>query len=245
MADPTPQVFVRNTTPRDFRCISELCKRIYPDTAPWNAEQLSSHLRLFPQGQFVAVYGPDEIVVGMAASLIVDWDDYQMLDNWEKFTADGMFSNHDPQRGHTLYGAEVIVDPTLQHHGIGDKLYQARREVTESLQLRRIRAGSRLRGYHQCADCVKPEEYVTEVVEGVRHDPTLSFQLQEGFHVLAVVPHYLSDDPESLGYAAVIEWLNPLLIRQEHIAGRPTQFLRSTSQEAQGTTRVRGAGAAG
>ncbi len=245
MADPTPQVSVRNTTPVDFKDITELCKRIYPDTAPWNAEQLSSHLRLFPQGQFVAVYGLDETVVGMAASLIVDWDDYEMLDNWERLTADGMFLNHDPQRGHTLYGAEVIVDPNLQHHGIGDKLYEARRGLAELLQLRRIRAGARLRGYHQCAERVKPEEYVTEVVEGIRHDPTLSFQLQEGFHVLAVVPHYLSDDPESLGYAAVIEWLNPLLVRPEHIVGRPTQFLRKTSPDAEGITCGRGAAAAG
>ena len=83
----------------------------------------------------------EENVVGMAASLIVDWEDYNMLENWEQFTADGMFTNHDPKHGHTLYGAEVIVDPTLQHHGIGDKLYAARRGLTESLQLLRIRAG--------------------------------------------------------------------------------------------------------
>ena len=128
--------------------------------------------------------------------------------------------------GHTLYGAEVIVDPTCSIMELATNSMSSRRGLTESLQLRRIRAGSRLRGYHQCAATLKPEEYVTEVVEGIRHDPTLSFQLQEGFHVLAVVPHYLSDDPESLGYAAVIEWLNPQLVRPEHIAGRPTQFLR-------------------
>jgi len=219
-------VSVRQTAPRDFAGITELCRRIYPDTPPWNTEQLSSHLRVFPEGQFVAVHGPDEQVAGMSASLIVDWEDYDMLDNWEQFTADGMFTNHDPQRGRTLYGAEVIVDPTLQHHGIGDKLYRARRNLTESHKLFRIRAGSRLRGYCHSAATEKPEDYVVAVVEGRQHDPTLSFQLNEGFHVLAVVPHYLSDDPESLGYAAVIEWLNPELIRAEHIANRPTRFLR-------------------
>jgi len=218
-------VIVRNTEPRDFAGITDLCRRIYPDTPPWNAEQLSSHLRLFPGGQFVAVFGAEEKVVGMSASLIVDWEDYDILESWEQFTADGMFTNHDPQRGRTLYGAEVIVDPTLQHHGIGDKLYCARRALTESHKLLRIRAGSRLRGYAHHSEC-KPEDYVVEVVEGLKYDPTLSFQLKEGFHVLAVVPHYLSDDPESLGYAAVIEWLNPQLIRDEHIANRPTRFLR-------------------
>ncbi len=226
MADPSSLVCVCNTAPAHFEGINELCRRIYPDTPPWNAAQLSSHLRLFPEGQCVAVLQPGETVVGMAASLIVDWDDYHMLDTWEQFTADGMFTNHDPIRGRTLYGAEVIVDPTLQHHGIGDKLYGFRRNLTESLRLRRIRAGARLRGYCTCATEVKPEEYVIEIVEGVRHDPTLSFQLQEGFHVLAVVPHYLSDDPESLGYAAVIEWLNPQVIQPEHFVDRPTQFLR-------------------
>lgn len=126
LASTQDQVIVRNTTPRDFDGITDLCRRTYPDTPPWNAEQLSSHLRLFPEGQFVAVHGPQESVVGMCASLIVDWEEYHMLDNWEQFTADGMFTNHDPIRGRTLYGAEVIVDATLQHHGIGDKLYRAR-----------------------------------------------------------------------------------------------------------------------
>jgi hypothetical protein len=225
-------VVVRNTLPRDFDGITNLCRRTYPDTPPWNAEQLSSHLRLFPEGQFVAVHGPEEKVVGMCASLIVDWEDYHTLDSWEQFTADGMFTNHDPKRGRTLYGAEVIVDCMLQHHGIGDKLYRARRGLTESHKLFRIRAGSRLRGYSRCANRLRPDAYVVEVVEGVEYDPTLSFQLKEGFHVLAVVPHYLSDDPESMGYAAVIEWLNPELIRPEHVANQPTRFLRKALQQA-------------
>ena len=240
-SSPTPQyedaVLVRNTGPRDFPGITDLCRRIYPDTPPWNAEQLSSHLRVFPEGQFVAVQGADETVVGMSASLIIDWEDYNLLENWDQFTADGMFSNHDPKHGRTLYGAEVIVDPALQHHGVGDKLYAARRQLTESHRLLRIRAGSRLRGYCNVATCEKAEEYVLAVVEGREHDPTLSFQLREGFHVIAVVPHYLSDDPESLGYAAVIEWLNPELIRNEHIANRPTRFIRTAEARVKGSAR--------
>jgi hypothetical protein len=35
-----------------------------------------------------------------------------------------------------------------------------------------------------------------------------------------------------MGYAAVIEWLNPLLIRNEHIADRPTRFLRKALRQA-------------
>ncbi|MGH9702016.1 MAG: GNAT family N-acetyltransferase [Candidatus Acidiferrales bacterium] len=219
------QVRVRNTAPRDFAAIGDLCKRIYPDTEPWAPEQLSSHLKMFPEGQFVAVHGPDEDLVGMCASLVVDWEDYRMLDDWVKFTADGLFTNHDLKRGRTLYGAEVIVDPALQHQGVGDKLYCARRELAQRFGLWRIRAGARLRGYHSYTGRLSAEDYIIQVVHGTLHDPTLSFQLKEGFHVLAVVPHYLSEDPESQGYAAVIEWLNPLFVKLEHIPELPRRFL--------------------
>jgi hypothetical protein len=48
--------------------------------------------------------------------------------------------------------------------------------------------------------------------------------------VLAVVPHYLTDDPETLGYAAVTEWLNPQAVRPEHYAARPTTYLHPAVQ---------------
>jgi GNAT superfamily N-acetyltransferase len=222
---PDDRVFVRNTQPCDFDRIGDLCRRVYPDTKPWTPVQLGSHLRVFPEGQFVAIDRHEDRVVGMCASLIVLWDHYDMLDCWEDFTADGMFTNHDSQRGRTLYGAEILVDPTLQGHGIGGKLYATRRELVERLGLLRIRGGARLRSYHQHARRMSAADYVIKVVHGVIDDQTLSFQLHEGFHVLAVVPHYLCDDPDSLGYAALIEWLNPQLAEPHHSAGRPTQFL--------------------
>lgn len=224
-------VRVRHTDPSDFARIAELCRRVYPETLPWTPEQLDSHHRLFPEGQLVATLGDE--VVGMVASLIVHWDDYDTLDSWERFTSDGTFTNHDPKRGHTLYAAEAIVDPNVQHHGVGGALYRGRRALVERLGLRRIRAGGRLRGYHRYATSLDAAGYVEEVVHGRLVDDTLTFQLHEGFHVVAVVPHYLADDPESLGWAAVIEWLNPLEIRPQHVAERPTTHLHTEVAAAQ------------
>jgi hypothetical protein len=66
------------------------------------------------------------------------------------------------------------------------------------------------------------EEYVSRVVRGELRDPTLSFQLHRGFRVLSVVSRYLTHDPESQGYAAVIEWLNPDVARpQDYEQGDP------------------------
>ncbi len=187
----------------------DLCSAVYPASPAWTAAHLESHLRVFPEGQFVAVERERGTIVGMAASLIVLWDDYTVSTSWRDFTDHGMFTNHDPARGRTLYGAEVMVDPRCQGMGIGTALYAAREALVRRLGLLRIRAGSRLRGYHRYADRLSPGEYVERVVAGELRDPTLSFQLHRGFRVLAVVSGYLRHDPESLGHAAVIEWLNP------------------------------------
>lgn len=225
MSDPEPVLRIRNTEPRDFAGIGALCRRVYPETAPWTPEQLASHLRVFAAGQFVAVYGEDEHVVGMSASLIVRWDHYDMFDSWEAFTANGMLTNHDAAQGHTLYGVEAIVDPTLQGHGMGHQLLMAQKGLAARLGLWRMRAGARLRDYHQHARRMSAPDYVIAVVHGQLVDHTLTFHLHEGFHVLAVVPHYLSEDSETLGYAALIEWLNAETVQPHHYAARPTQYL--------------------
>jgi GNAT superfamily N-acetyltransferase len=199
---------VVTTQPEHFGGIQELTRSVYPNAPPWNPIQLRSHHDVFPEGQFVAIDRGSGRIVGMAASLIVLWDDYEIGTNWREFTDRGMFTNHDPEHGRTLYGAEIMVEPTLQGHGIGSRLYDRRRTLTEALGLLRIRAGARLRGYGRHAT-LTPEEYVQRVIAGEIRDPTLSFQLHRGFTVLAVVEGYLQHDAESLGYAAVIEWLNP------------------------------------
>ncbi len=204
------RISVRNTRTDDFAGIAEMTARVYPGSPPWTPEQLRSHLRVFPEGQFVAVDETDGRIVGMASSLIVLWDDYEMDMPWRDMTDYGMFTNHDPVRGHTLYGAEVMVQPGRQGQGIGRRLYRARFDLVQRLGLKRIRAGARLRHYHRYARQMDAREYVRRVVAGELRDPTLTFQLKQGFVVLGVVSGYLQHDPESLGYAAVIEWLNPL-----------------------------------
>jgi GNAT superfamily N-acetyltransferase len=209
MSGAQSEVVVRTTSLDDIPGIITLTEAVYPGSTPWTKEQLESHLAVFPQGQFVAEDSGSGRIVGMAASLIVRWDDYDITDTWRGFTDSGSFTNHDPVFGRTLYGAEVMVDPDSQGGGIGSQLYEARQTLAIQLGLLRIRAGARLRGYKEYADTMTPEEYTVSVVNGDIFDPTLSFQLSRGFSVLAVVQGYLRHDPESLGYAAIIEWINP------------------------------------
>ena len=206
---------VHNLTPRDFPGVTTLSRRIYPDAQPWEANQLSSHLRVFPEGQFVVVESPSGRVVGYAASLIVFWDDYDMDANWRDFTDNGMFTNHDAENGHTLYAADVMVDPDFQGQGLGKIIYGARDRLMRERGLLRIRAGARLQGYHRYHAEMTVEEYVQRVVDGDLTDPTLTFQLKRGFKVIGLVHAYMRHDALSMGYAAVIEFLNESIASPE------------------------------
>jgi len=205
---------VSRTQPTDIDDIIALCRRVYPNSPPWTAAQLHSHQELFADGQLVA-RADDGRLVGMSASLIVRWDEYDALGNWRDFTSGGTFRNHDPAHGRTLYGAEVMVDPAVQGLGAGSALYRARHALVERLGLLRIRAGARLAGYGAASDLLSPWEYVLEVAASRRRDPTLSFQLGRGFHVFDVVHGYLQHDPASRGWAALIQWINPAVATRD------------------------------
>ncbi|CAN5414113.1 hypothetical protein BH10BDE1_BH10BDE1_27670 [soil metagenome] len=207
---------IRNTKASDYSAIAALCKIVYPDSPPWNQDQINSHIRVFPEGQFVAEEIATGKIVGFSASLIIFWDDYDLDGSWRDFTEHGMFTNHNPEDGRTLYGAEIMVDPNYQGLGIGKLLYHHREELARHFRLLRIRAGARLRGYATYAKEMSPEEYTEQVIAGKIYDPTLSFQLKNRFKVLSVVSGYLKFDKESLGYAAVIEWLNELVAKPRH-----------------------------
>lgn len=204
-----PEITVRRTRAEDLDALIALCRTVYPFSQPYDERQIRSQLRVFPEGQMVAVARDpetgEETVVGMAASLILSWDDYEIQDAWRDFTDHGLFTNHDPE-GRTLYGAEVMVHPDWQGRGVGSKIYEARRRLARRLGLLRIRAGARLRGYHRVADRMSARDYVERVIAGELQDPTLTFQLNRGFRVLHVISGYLKGDPESLGWAALIEY---------------------------------------
>ncbi len=237
------RIVVRNTTPADFAGVIALTEATYPGSPPWQGKQLASHLTRFPEGQLVAIDTTSAEVVGMAASLIIAWDDYNFDSNWRDFTSNGTFDNHDPTKGKTLYGAEVMVLPGRRGLGIGKALYAERRDIAERLNLKRIRAGARLRGYHRVAHRMTAAEYADRIARGQMRDPTLSFQLREGFQILGVAENYLRNDPESLGWAAVIEWINQRGVIPPHesasgASGAPTldTTTRADSPGDPGTT---------
>jgi GNAT superfamily N-acetyltransferase len=200
------EVIIRNTTPANFDDIRELQRKVYPGLKPWSIEQLENHLKVFAEGQFVADL--DGKIVGTSSSFIILWDEYGPDHNWKEITGSGMFSTHNPE-GKTLYGAEVCVDPDYRKKGIGQKIYQERRELCRRLNLKRIIAAGRLPNYYLYADKMDPHTYCLKVIWGDIYDPVLRFQLKQGFQFCDIVENYLHGDTQSLEFASLIVWLNP------------------------------------
>lgn len=204
------RVTVRQATRADIPQLIALNKAAYPNLAEenivWGEAHLASHMRVFPQGQFVAEVGGR--IVGAASSLLVDLGrDPLRHHTWSGITDSGFFTNHDPTSD-TLYGADVYVHPDARGLGVGAALYEARRQLCRRLNKRRILAGGRLWNYQDQAGRMTPEEYAKRVAEGELRDLVLSFQIREGFVLRAVMPNYLRD-ARSHNHASLIEWLNP------------------------------------
>ena len=203
-------LIVRNTQPGDVAKIVDLQKESFPYLARygniWRPEELQSHLRIFPQGQFVAAE-PDGTVVGSASTLIVSLNPSYAEHTWKEVTANGTFTSHN-SKGDSLYGADISTHPKHRHEGIGGMLYDARKELVIKLNLRRMIAGGRLFNYCEHVEKMSALEYAQKVIKGDLRDPVLSFELDNGFRFIKILPNYLND-VRSLNYASFIEWLNP------------------------------------
>jgi ribosomal protein S18 acetylase RimI-like enzyme len=128
-----------------------------------------------------------------------------------------------------MYGVETCVHPDYRGCGVGSKLMDARFALLKRLNLRGMIAGSMIMDYHTVADQMSPEDYVREVVAGVRFDTNLSKQLHKGFKVLSLIPNY-ETDPRSLNWAVAIRWDNPNY-RPEN---KPRKRIIPFTQPAQG-----------
>ena len=200
----------------DIPGVLALQQRVYSSTPPWEPAKLQGQLAMFAQGQVVTER--DGMLIGYAGSLLVARDDRTEAHTWSEITGAGTLEHHNPA-GRTLYGAEIFVEPKDQGSGVGHLLYQARRKICKTINLRRIIACGRLPGYHQHAHALSAEGYAKRVVWGDLRDPVLSFQLREGFSYCGVVGGYIPEDDESCGFASIIVWRNP-----DHKPKLPTRF---------------------
>ncbi len=205
LTDYETPVVVRQAELEDHEAIIALQRKCFPGMTPWSTRQLALHYERFPEGQIVVEV--DGTIVGSSSSLIVELDDFGRKHTFDDISGKGTLSTHDPE-GSDLYGIEVMVDPDMRGMKIGERLYEARQQLCERLNLKRIVLAGRMPGYKAHADAMRPKEYVNAVLRQEISDPVLGFQMRRGFTPLRIIDDYLPGDKESQGYAVFMEWNN-------------------------------------
>lgn len=198
---------IRKLTLDDYHDLKESMEQAY-DTmggSIWSKESIARLLNLFPEGQLCI--SVDDKVVACSLSIIVDYDQFGDKHTYRLITGNYTFSTHNPT-GDTLYGIEIFVSPDYRGLRLGRRLYEARKELCENLNLKSIIAGGRIPGYHAHAGTLTPRQYIDKVKSKELYDPTLTFQISNDFHVRKVLKNYLPGDHESHEFATLIEWNN-------------------------------------
>jgi predicted amidohydrolase/GNAT superfamily N-acetyltransferase len=214
---------LRKLSIEDYNDLRESMQQAYLDSGNgvWSKAKINDLLRIFPEGQLcIAVDGK---VVACSLSIIVDYDLFGDTHTYEKITGKYSFSTHTPQ-GNVLYGIEIFVHPEYRGLRLARRLYEARKELCELLNLESIIAGGRIPGYHEYADRLTPRQYIDKVRAKEIYDPTLSFQIANDFHVRKVLKNYLPGDQESKEFATLIEWNN--IYYHDNVSPRSAQTIR-------------------
>lgn len=199
---------IRLVDPSQYQAIIAICQLVYPTETPYTVEELDDHRRVFPQGQFVAVDAVNNAVAGVHFTLRLRMIDFHIDDSWDVLTAGGSFLDH-VQDGPTLYGADIMVHPAHQHHGLAHALTDCTRALVVEERLWRMVGASRLPGFGKQMAMMSVEQYVEAVVKGDVFDPVLSLHLKDGWTVVRPIQGYLQHDEDSVGWAVVIQWINP------------------------------------
>ncbi len=230
MTDSKPELPIehrltlRNLRLSDYEDIRHIMDIVYPTMqGAWTREQFTSQFARFAEGQICIE--DNGRVVAAAMSLIVDYARYGDRHTYEQITGNGYLTTHDPS-GDTLYGMDLFVHPDYRNLRLGRRLYDARKELCEKLNLRAIVVGGRISGYWKYAQEMSPQHYVELVKAKELLDPILTFQLANDFHVRRIITGYLPDDTESKAYATLLEWLNIYYEEKQPLIGGSKSVVR-------------------
>jgi len=199
---------ISTIAPEHFVQLEALQRLIYPTLGAqelMRTEHFASQYTLFAAGQIVVLDG--ERVIGQGSGFFCNFDFDQPTHTFTEFCDHFYFRNHNPD-GAYYYGADISVHPDYRGRSIGKMIYQARKALVRSHNKRGIVAGGLLPGFARYKHQMSAHAYVDKVVACELKDPTLSFQLKEGFVVRNLLQNYI-EDSASDNWATLILWENP------------------------------------
>jgi GNAT superfamily N-acetyltransferase len=189
------------------RC-AELERLAFPTADPeelLTEADILAYAETFPEGFFVVLDG--DRVVGQGAGIYVDFDFDHPQHTIHGITGEHQCGNHDPDAD-WYYGTDIVVHPEYRRRGIGGRLYDLRKDLVRRHGKKGIIAGGHMPGFANHKHEMSAAEYVERVARRELYDPTLTFQMDNGFEICGVLEDYITD-PAIDNFSALIVWRNP------------------------------------
>ncbi|QTA85811.1 carbon-nitrogen hydrolase family protein [Desulfonema magnum] len=215
----THKLKTRNLQHSDYNEIRSIMEVSYAGMGgAWTKGEFSTLLSLFPEGQICIEDRGN--VVAVALTLIIDYSSLERDHSYEDIVSDGRFESHDNE-GDYLYGIDMFIRKDYQGMRLGRRLYDARKELCEKLNLKGILVGGRIPGYSKYHKEMSPGEYIQKVKNREIVDKVLTFQLANDFHPKRAIRNYIPEDKASKSHAVFLVWDNIFYqTRKKHVWGR-------------------------
>jgi predicted amidohydrolase/GNAT superfamily N-acetyltransferase len=190
----------------------------------WTLEEFSGLIEQFPEGQ-ICIEDKGKVIAA-ALAVVVNAEDFEKnRHTYEDVVTGGEMTSHDAD-GNALYGVDVFVDPDYRGLRLGRRLYDARKQLCETLNLKSIIFGGRIPGYGKYAKEMTPAEYIQKVKANEIYDPVLTFQLSNDFHIKKILKNYMPEDTQSDAYGVLMEWNNIYYEKKQVLFGGRKSYPR-------------------
>ena len=201
------QIDIRKLAIEDYEELKETMQKAYPAMSEsiWSKKSIQKLLRIFPAGQTCITV--DGKIAAVSLALIVQYKLYGDEHTYKEITGNYTFNTHS-DTGDVLYGIEVFVDPEYRKLRLARRLYDVRKELCETLNLKSIMVGGRIPNYHLHSAEFSPRDYIQKVRNKEIYDPVLSFQLANNFLPVRILKNYLPEDLHSEENAVLLQWNN-------------------------------------
>ena len=225
MNETEHKLVLRGLTQKDYPDIKRIMDRVYKGMGgAWEQDEYETLIEQFPEGQ-ICIEDNDRVVAAALAILV----SAEALENrrhtYDEIINGGEMSGHDPE-GNALYGIDIFVDPDYRGLRLGRRLYDARKQLCETLNLKSIIFGGRIPGYGKYSDELTPAEYIQKVKDKEIYDPVLSFQLSNDFHIKKILKNYIPEDTQSDSYGVMMEWNNIFYEKRQRLFGGRKSYPR-------------------
>ncbi|MEI6040092.1 MAG: GNAT family N-acetyltransferase [Candidatus Berkelbacteria bacterium] len=199
-------VIRRGATIDDIEGMLRVEKETWSEDQAFTREHFESHLKVFPEGIFIAEV--DGEIAGVGVSELLDYDLAHPIPTWYEVSDEGFIAGTHNPNGKYLYGVSLSVSPRFSSLKLGSKMLEYCKNSIIQRRLDGFVIGSRVPRFSKFSTQMTIEQYISAKRGNRKIDPELEFYSQNGFDVIMPLPGYF-EDPESLDYGVLMFWKNP------------------------------------